>query len=118
MAILSRATVTGAPFPDTSAITSTPSAETPTIDRPSGAILAATMGFERGSTVWTDDSEILDAVVVRYPVHVVQNERHPAPAPILPLVAKLAVARLEAGLVEALLQLRAAVARAAYEDKL
>jgi hypothetical protein len=75
------------------------------------------MSVERGSAVRTDDPEVLETVVVRNAVDVVENQRHSPTAPRLVLTAKLADRPFNAGLVEAKLERVALIRRARNEDR-
>jgi len=58
-------------------------------------VLAATMRVERRCAIRADDPEVLQPVVVRHAVDVIQNERQRAPAPGVSLAAQLALRLLE-----------------------
>jgi hypothetical protein len=72
--------------------------------------------LEGRCAVRADNAEVLEAVVVSDTVDVVEDERHLASAPRAPLTAELAGRTFNAGLVEALLQVPAAVRRAFDEN--
>ena len=78
----------------------------------SPAVLPTAVRVERRGTVRADDSEVLEPVVVGHAVDVVEDQRHPPAAPFLALPAELAPPLLEAVVVEALLEMTAAVRRA------
>ncbi len=78
--------------------------------------IPAAVGIEGRCAVRTDDAEVLEAVVVSDTVDVIEDERHLAPAPCAALTAELAGRQLQAGLVEAFLQVPAAVRRALDEN--
>ena len=69
------------------------------------------MRFECGSAIWADDAQVLEPVVVRNPVDVVDDERHLNPAPFLALAADLALSFLQPGFVESSLERRPVVCR-------
>jgi hypothetical protein len=55
------------------------------------------MHLERRSAVGTNDPEILETVVIRHTVDVIDDERHPRPVPALSLAAQLAETSFQAG---------------------
>jgi hypothetical protein len=61
------------------------------------AILTSAVRVERGGAVGTDDAEVLEAVVVADPVDVIEDQRHAAVTPQLPLTAQLTDRLLETG---------------------
>jgi hypothetical protein len=54
------------------------------------------VGVEGRGAVRANDAEVLEAVVVTYPVDVVEDQRHMPAAPSLRLAAKLAFSLLDA----------------------
>ncbi len=78
--------------------------------------IAPAMRLERRGAVGADDPEVLEAVVVRHPVDVIEYERHLSTMPVLPLAAQLARARLEPGLEQSLLELPARIVRSSNHD--
>jgi hypothetical protein len=63
--------------------------------------LFTTMSIESGIAIGAHYAQILDAIVVVDPIDVVQYERHVSAHPLFALTAYLALALLEASLVEA-----------------
>ena len=76
----------------------------------------ATVGVQRRGAVRAHDPQVLEAVVGRLAVDVVEDQRHPLAAPQLALAAELAGALLQALAVQAALEVAAVVARSAHED--
>jgi len=72
--------------------------------------------LERRSAVRAHDAQVLDPIVVADAVDVIEDQRHASPAPHLTLAAELALTRLEARLVEPLLQMATRERRALDED--
>src|SRR5437763_8417233 len=68
------------------------------------------MRVESRGAIRADDLQVLEPVVRRDAVDVVEDQRHAAAPPVLALAAQLATPLLQAGVVEPLLQLPAAVA--------
>ena len=79
------------------------------------AEVAAAVRPESRVAVRADDLEVLEAVVVGPAVDVVKDERHLAAAPVLSLAAELAATLLQAGLVQALLEMASVVGTAGHE---
>jgi hypothetical protein len=75
------------------------------------ADFASTVGIERCSAVRANDPQILKSVVVRHPVDVIENQRHPAASPLLVLATHLAATLLVALFKEPLLELCPRVGR-------
>ena len=76
----------------------------------------ATVGVQRRGAVRAHDPQVLEAVVGRLAVDVVEDERHPLAAPQLALAAELAGALLEALAVQAALEVLPVVGGPAHED--
>jgi hypothetical protein len=74
------------------------------------------MSVKGRGAVRTDDPKILKSVVVSNPVFVIEDHRHVAPAPRLPLTAQLATGLLQALLIKAPLQIAPGIARAFDEN--
>ncbi len=81
-------------------------------------VLARAVRVERRRAVRAEDPQVLEPVVVADAVDVVEDQRHPAAAPLLVLAAELAALRPEAGVEEPLLELGAVVAAVLDEDPL
>jgi hypothetical protein len=64
---------------------------------------------ERRRAVGAEDPQVLEPVVVADAVDVVEDQRHPRPAPLLVLAAELAALRLEPDVIQTLLELGAVV---------
>jgi len=84
--------------------------------RPLKPKLAAAMGIQRRRAVRADDAQVLEPVVVAYPVHVIEDQCHPTPAPKLALSTYLASSVLEALSKQPPLEVTSAVGRALDED--
>ena len=67
-------------------------------------VLPRAVGIKRGRAVGTVDAEVLEPVVIRHTVDVIQDERHPTPAPVLVLSAELAGGLFEAFAVQPYLE--------------
>ena len=74
------------------------------------------MGIEGRRTVLADDSKILDSIVVRNAVDVVEDQRHSAPLPVFILTTHLAGPLLETRRKQALLELAAGIGRTPDQD--
>jgi hypothetical protein len=59
------------------------------------AILAAAMSVEGGCAIGAGDPKILEAIVIRDAIDMVEDQRHPTTSPALPLTAHFAAARFE-----------------------
>jgi hypothetical protein len=80
------------------------------------AILPPAMRIESRRAIGADDLEILEAIVVGNAVDVIEDQRHPATAPHLVLATQLAYPRLQTGLEQARLEVRAWIARPFDQD--
>ena len=69
--------------------------------RSSEAILSPAVRVERRRTVWADDLQVLEAVVVGDAVYVVENQRHLLATPQFTLTTELAFADLQSLLEQA-----------------
>jgi hypothetical protein len=78
----------------------------------------STVCVESGCTVRTHDAKVLDAVVIRDPVDVVEDERHSMSAPDPTLTTELALFSLQALSEKALLQVVPGVGRVFDKDLL
>jgi hypothetical protein len=67
------------------------------------------MRVERRSAIRTNDAEILEPMVLSSPVGVIENQRHPTSVPILALTTHLAAPLFHSFVVEASLQMPAAI---------
>jgi hypothetical protein len=74
------------------------------------------VSVQRGGAVGAEDPQVLEAVVVRDAVDVIDDQRHALAPPKLTLAALLAAALLEPLAEETLLEVLAAVRRVADED--
>ena len=77
---------------------------------------AGAMRIERRGAVGTDDPEVLESVVVRDAVDVVEDHRHRRATPPLTLAAELTDPLLESGFVQSFLELTAIERRAVDQD--
>jgi hypothetical protein len=76
----------------------------------------ATVRIECRGAVRTHDAQVLDAVVSGDTIDAVEDQRHPAPAPVLALPAELAAALLQSGGVQAPLEASTGVGRVLDQD--
>jgi hypothetical protein len=72
--------------------------------------------FERRGAVGADHPKVLEPVVVRDAVDVVEHQRHAAATPVLALTAQLTLRRQEAGIEQTSLQVEAVVRRVLHEN--
>lgn len=79
-------------------------------------LTTTTVSRQGRSTVWANNPEILEAIVVADAVGVVEDQRHRCPVPLLPLTAKLALAPLDSFRVKAPLEVASRVRRALDQD--
>jgi hypothetical protein len=79
-------------------------------------VVAAAVGLQRCRTVRADDLKVLEPVVVRDAVDVIQDQRHWASEPFLSLPAQLALAALQALAEQSALQRPAVVVRVGHEN--
>jgi hypothetical protein len=68
-------------------------------------VLASTVSHERRGAVRADNPQVLDPVVCRGAVDVIEDQRHRLAAPLLPLIAQLTASLLYALVVEASFQM-------------
>ncbi len=79
-------------------------------------VFPAAMGIESRSAIRADDPQILDPVVLRRPVDVIEDQRHAAATPVFVLAAHLTNTLLHTHLEEPLLDLAPRVGRSADKD--
>jgi hypothetical protein len=79
------------------------------------AILETAVRFECGGAVWTEDAQVLDAVVVRDAVDVIEDQGHPTAPPHFSLTTELAPPLLETSRVQAILQMVSAIGRVLHQ---
>jgi hypothetical protein len=72
--------------------------------------------LEGRSAVWTDDAQVLNAVVVRHPIGVIEDQRHPFTSPDLPLAAELTPSLLDALAEQPALEMPSRVGRTCDQD--
>src|SRR5215217_8173276 len=72
---------------------------------PADATTAGTVGVESRGAVRADDSQVLDAVVVRHPVDVIEDHAHHRAPPDLTLTTELADRFLEPRVIQPLLEM-------------
>jgi hypothetical protein len=73
------------------------------------------MRLERPGAIWANDAEVLDAVVRRHSVDVVEDQCHRPTVPFLSLTAELAQPRLHPFVVQPTLEVPTVVCRALFE---
>jgi hypothetical protein len=71
---------------------------------------------KRRGTVRADDAEVLEAIVIRHTVDVVEDQGHRLPAPHLVLAAELASCLLDPLREQPALQMTAMIRRALHEE--
>ena len=74
-------------------------------------VLPAAMGIQRGRAIGTNDLKVLESVVVRHAIDMIENQRHRATAPIFVLPALLTAALLQTLPVQAQLEAVSRVSR-------
>jgi hypothetical protein len=79
-------------------------------------VLATAMGIEGRCAIRTDDSQVLESVVVRHPIDVVQDQRHGATTPIFVLATHLAAALFQTLCEESSLEIGAGITGITDQD--
>src|SRR6266480_10328 len=79
------------------------------------AVLETAVRFECGGAVWTEDAQVLDAVVVRDAVGVIEDQGHPTAPPHLSLTTELAPPLLQTSRIQAILQMVSAICRVLHQ---
>jgi hypothetical protein len=74
------------------------------------------MGLQRGGAVRTHDPEILNPVVVRNAIDVIEDKGHPAAMPVLVLAAEFTAQLEKSARDQSLLEVAAVVGRALDKD--
>jgi hypothetical protein len=80
------------------------------------SVLASAVGLECRGAIRTDNAQVLNSVVGRDAVDVVEDQRHRSTAPGVGLAAKLANTHLDALVEETILQVTTVVRRTLDED--
>lgn len=81
-----------------------------------GTVVAPAVGLQRRSAIRAHDLEVLEPVVVRYAVDVIEDQRHRPSEPLLSLPAQFALPALQALAEQSPLQISAVVVRVRHEN--